>query len=281
MVETITDGAVALERCGDLFAADPLGANMVASVLRPGVATSLLRVVDGGESLGAAVAWGPGVTVSRLRSGAMEPIADALPPDEDCELWGVAADMLAVAGRWMDRSGGSWEPIEFMQVLRLAELVAPDTTGRLATADELDLAVAARWALEFGDEVEHPRKGGLDAATAQMRRAADEHRLFGWRVGGRIVAQLLVSPNRFGVVRIGGVYTPPEHRDRGHAAGLTAAVSSTLRADGDVDDVILNTQVTNAVSNRLYRRLGFTLAFDVLSLRLVAGGRTVRTVDPL
>jgi predicted GNAT family acetyltransferase len=58
------------------------------------------------------------------------------------------------------------------------------------------------------------------------------------------------------MVRIGPVYTPPEHRGRGYAAALTAAVCQAALDDG-VESVVLFADVENATSTGLYERLGF------------------------
>jgi len=59
-----------------------------------------------------------------------------------------------------------------------------------------------------------------------------------------------------GAVRIAPVYTPPEHRGRGFAAGATAAAARAA-LDGGAGEVLLYTDVDNPMTNRLYARLGF------------------------
>jgi len=59
-----------------------------------------------------------------------------------------------------------------------------------------------------------------------------------------------------GVSRVGPVYTPPEHRRQGYAAGVTAACTQHA-LDTDADQVILFTDVSNPTSNGVYRRLGY------------------------
>lgn len=270
-VETITDAARALEVCGDLFGSDPIGCNMVASVLRPGVATHLGWIREGDRTLGAIVDWPPGWTITRLLVGAHRTVAEWL-PDASGRLWGAAPDVLTISQRWAERTGGSAELDELMRMYRLGDLPGADSGGELATiqpddADALDRA--AHWARAFGEDIGHDRDDH-SATVTQMQRAAAEQRLYVWRHGSNTVAQLVVAPERFGVVRIGGVYTPPEHRHRGHASDLTAAMSAELRRQPGVREVTLLTQASNASTNRLYRRLGFTHVYDALSVDLIA-----------
>jgi predicted GNAT family acetyltransferase len=77
-----------------------------------------------------------------------------------------------------------------------------------------------------------------------------------WLCDGEPVSLLAVSPRLAGMVRVGPVYTPPEHRGHGHAGALTAAACRRALDEG-VDDVVLFAEVANPTSNRLYRRLGF------------------------
>ena len=104
-----------------------------------------------------------------------------------------------------------------------------------------------------------------------MERAINENRLIEYRVKGEVVSQLVISAVRFGVVRIGLVYTPHDTRGRGHASAFTAAVSAQQMERQKVDVVVLNTQSSNAATNRLYRRIGFVAAFEMLSVGLEPG----------
>jgi predicted GNAT family acetyltransferase len=77
-----------------------------------------------------------------------------------------------------------------------------------------------------------------------------------WLDDGEPVSLVAVSAPVAGTVRIGPVYTPPEHRGRGYAGALTAAVCRTA-LDAGVEAVLLFADVANATSTGLYRRLGF------------------------
>jgi ribosomal protein S18 acetylase RimI-like enzyme len=271
-LERITDGADAFERCADLFAADPIGSNMVSTVLVHGGEVELLRVHDGERTLGAALAWGPGYTLAALLPGAAAPLADALPTAERVQLFGHAHDAVHVAGRWSERAGGAFTAEQIFRIYRLGDLRIPDVTGDVAVADDSAAPLAAQWSVEFGTET------GLDvdprSAAEQVARVIRNGRLRTWHVDGETVAQLFVSTACFGAVRIGAVYTPPEHRRHGYGSALTAAVAATELARPDVDEVMLNTQASNAATNRLYRRLGFESVGEILILWLEPDVRT-------
>ncbi len=87
-------------------------------------------------------------------------------------------------------------------------------------------------------------------------------------MNGRPVAQLWTTLARYGAVRIGGVYTPPEFRGNGYASALATAVSADQLSRSSVDVIMLNTQASNAMTNNLYRRHGFESIFDTMAVWL-------------
>lgn len=272
--ELMTDATSALSRCADLFTDDPIRCNMVAASIRPPDPVELFRATSSATTVGAAVRWGDGYTLSSQRDGGIDAIATALPIDRRFELFGPSTVVADVAGRWTERCDGTARPVELMRVYRLGRLRAPpETVGRLVEADERHLDRNAAWSVAFGTEIGH-EPGTIDAARAQLGRACAQHRLHTWQVNGEPVAHLLISVPRFGVVRIGGVYTPPDQRRHGYAAALTAAVSAAQLRRNEVDTVMLNTQTSNAATNRLYRRLGFESHHEILSIDLTPSTTT-------
>ena len=63
-------------------------------------------------------------------------------------------------------------------------------------------------------------------------------------------------------VRIGMVYTPPEHRRRGYATALVGALSQRCLADGR-SFCCLFTDLANPVSNAIYPKVGYRPVADV------------------
>lgn len=86
-----------------------------------------------------------------------------------------------------------------------------------------------------------------------------------WEVDDQIVS--MAGPNlpTAGVVRVGLVYTPPEHRRHGYAAACVAAVSQRA-LDGGAIACSLLTDQANPTSNGVYRRIGYYPVGDVQEL---------------
>lgn len=87
-----------------------------------------------------------------------------------------------------------------------------------------------------------------------------------WEVGGEPVAQASARAVVAGMTRIGPVYTPPEHRGRGHATAVTAA-AARWALDRGARHVLLYTDLANPTTNRLYPRPGSRPSYDALELR--------------
>jgi GNAT superfamily N-acetyltransferase len=84
-----------------------------------------------------------------------------------------------------------------------------------------------------------------------------------WEDGGQPVSLAGFSgPTRTGI-RIGPVYTPPEHRKRGYATTLVADLSSWLLGHGH-RACFLYTDLANRTSNRIYVEIGYERVCDAM-----------------
>jgi hypothetical protein len=272
-VEAIDDASRGLDACGDLFRADPIGSSPVTITLYPGRSSELLRVHDGGNTIGAAVSEATGTataayTLTPLGPGAAPALAAALPIDRRARLTGRPGDVSAVAGHWSDRCDGAIDTCGLFRWYRLHELAeGRRRKGHLevATRDSIDRGVA--WMSAFAEEIGLPI--AHDVADTRIGDAVNEGRLMQWRVGDDVVSQLVVSPARFGVVRINAVHTPPELRKHGYSGAITAAVAAEQIARQKVSEIVLDQPASNATTNRMFRRLGFVAVADALVVELV------------
>jgi hypothetical protein len=267
-IETIVDSSAALERCGDLFRADPIGCNRVATSLYPGQGVELLRVFDGADTIGAAVSGPAGYTLTPLRGDAPVLIADAIPTEQRFRVVGSPADVAQIAGRWSERCDGAIDTGRLFRWYRLDEIQPRRKRGgAMQTAGRDRIEPAARWLVDHSEEIGVERT--LDDATKQAADAINEGRLIEWAVKGEVVSQLIVSPARLGVARINAVYTPPPLRKEGYSGTLAVAVAAQQIARQKVDQVVVDVPGADGVLNRMYRRLGFVSVFETLAVWLV------------
>ncbi len=141
-----------------------------------------------------------------------------------------------------------------LRLYRLGTLAAPDPApeGRARIADASDLPLVRAWFTAFAIEI-HDRVPGDEA----MRDRVAQGGVVLWEDGaGRAVALAAFSPEVGGASRIGPVYTPPEQRRRGYAAGVTHAAVGAARAAG-ASEVLLFADTANPTSTGVYLRLGF------------------------
>ncbi|MFD2796259.1 GNAT family N-acetyltransferase [Promicromonospora vindobonensis] len=142
---------------------------------------------------------------------------------------------------------------------------APSGHARRATPDDLDLVTA--WFGVFHAEADVQAGRTPDAEPLRIegaRRWIGEGGVWLWDVDGEVVHLTGARPPSFGVVRIGPVYTPAEHRGRGYARALVAEVAQQVLGVGH--RVCLYTDRNNPVSNRVYESVGFEPVLDQVNL---------------
>jgi predicted GNAT family acetyltransferase len=168
----------------------------------------------------------------------------------------VTASARTLAAAWERQTGGHCERISEEAIHVLSDVVDPPhpVPGALrpVAPDERDLMV--RWWDAFAAEAE-PTPRGISSAPLVDGRIS-QGLVFVWDDGGEPVSMVCVNLPVAGVVRVGPVYTPPEHRRRGYAGGATAAVSRHVLAEG-AERCMLYTDVTNATSNKIYAEVGY------------------------
>jgi GNAT superfamily N-acetyltransferase len=195
---------------------------------------------------------------------AFEPLVTELPAHRStgaAQVNGVnAPTALATqfAGIWARRTGMRAVLGHAERLYRLDRLAPPQPDGGAArVAVPADAALLTAWWNAFLAEAGLPR--GSDPGRLVESRI-ERGALVVWEREGAPVAMAGRNPPGAGVVRVGPVYTPPEHRQRGFGGAVTAAVAAAAVAAGY--QVVLFTDLANPTSNALYQRLGFRPVSD-------------------
>jgi GNAT superfamily N-acetyltransferase len=148
---------------------------------------------------------------------------------------------------------------------------APPTMGsaRVARSDDLELVLG--WMQRFVAEAipDEPQDDDrLRSSTEKRLRGEGSGALWIWDVDGRAVSLSgHGSPTGSGI-RIGPVYTPPEHRANGYATSLVAAQSAWLLENGYAF-CFLFTDLANPTSNRIYESIGYRRVAESASYRFI------------
>jgi uncharacterized protein len=225
---------------------------------------SLWLVEESDRVVGAALQTPPYNLVLAADDASAEALADDLAA-EGIELPGVTGNAPEVdrfVARWRERSGVAAAPRMRQRVYALERVVEPSGvagSAREASNDDRDLLVA--WIDAFVAESLHESAPGGDAErTVDLRLGGGRGGFMLWEDGEAVSLAGWGGPTPNGI-RIGPVYTPPEHRRRGYGSAVTAAVSAHNLALGR-RFCFLYTDLANPTSNRIYMDIGYEPVCD-------------------
>jgi predicted GNAT family acetyltransferase len=191
-------------------------------------------------------------------------VADAI-ADAGIPLPGVngeAATAAIFSGQWSERRKSAATPFQGNRLYELLEVrKVPDVEGTLRQADSNDRSLMILWTRAFQQEI------GESADDTELRvdRGLAAGQLWLWDLNGGPVSMAVARDPVDGVVRLSGVYTPPEKRKHGYAAACVHALSKRLRDAGH--RCILYTDLANPTSNSIYRRIGYRAVAETLRYR--------------
>lgn len=194
-----------------------------------------------------------------MDSSMVDEVVDAVADHTDLPgVMGEAATASRFAGRWTEVRNTSAHPAAGHRLYELGTLTEPvGISGVLRVATEDDVPMLIDWMHGFNaDTGEH---GTDPAELVPLRVRADHFRIWD---DGPPVATAAATPPLAGVTRIQAVYTPPEWRRHGYAAATVGALSGERVAAGH--RCILYTDLANARSNSIYRRLGYRARAEII-----------------
>jgi hypothetical protein len=288
-VDVLTDPVEVLERAGPLLRADEARHNLAFGILssardQPDVYPELRGwiVTERSKVVAAALQTPPYnlVLVRPLVERALDELAGRI-AEELPGVVGAVPEVDRFAQLWAERRGVGVATRFEQRIYALRRLHAPrrvEGAMRLAGRTDRDLVLA--WVVAFSREALHD----APADTDRLERSVDA-RLEGsetrgvvlWEAEGRAVALAAFGGPTPNGIRIGPVYTPPEHRGRGYGSAVTAA-ASRLQLDRGRRFCFLYTDLANPTSNAIYLRIGYEPVCD--SRELVFEPQPVPPAEP-
>jgi predicted GNAT family acetyltransferase len=225
-----------------------------------------LAVDAGGTVRGAAMRTVPH---GLLLAATTRDVAEALAEAQDAPIPEATATTGVVrwfVDRYREVSGVPAGLIRSSRIYSLDRVVPPTgVPGRARQATAADLDVLLSWSGAFAAEAMADQPRG-DLRRPVDARLGHDGLLWMWEDAGEPVAMTWVTPPVAGIVRISGVYTPPDRRGRGYASGCVAAASSY--ALGTLAHTcMLYTDLGNPTSNRIYQAIGYVPVADCDSWR--------------
>lgn len=161
------------------------------------------------------------------------------------------------------------EPGEIKIQMRAYRLTKPrpvtGVPGQARRPREADRPILRNWYRQFtgealGDETDE--EAVEDFVSRYLETDAVDHGLFLWEVNDTPVSMAVYSGPTPNGCRVGGVYTPPEHRRRGYASACTAAITRHI-LDSGRRFAFLFTDLSNPTSNHIYQQIGYEPVCDV------------------
>lgn len=270
-----TAAAEFLDRAGPLLVADEARHNLILGIAgtireHPDVYTDcgFWLVVDGGTAVGAALRTRPfNLVLARGANAAVELLASTI----DEPLPGVVGALPEV-DRFVEALGVNRAEPRARQGIYALDAVTPPAQppGAPRAATTADRTLLHDWWRAFGVEAlgeEEPDDDRV-ARNVEHKLTAAGNGIALWGAGGEPVSVVAWgSPTPTGV-RIGPVYTPPEHRGQGYASALTAHVSAEQLAAGR-SFCFLYTDLANPTSNKIYLAIGYRRVCDSVEYTFV------------
>jgi GNAT superfamily N-acetyltransferase len=265
------DPAFVLKRADEFLSSKGVEHNLILSILHARVAHSdpgrYWIALYGEKIVVGVVVQSPleyPVTLTPMKPRAVLAVVDAI-AEAGVSLTGVngdAATAASFAGQWSERCKSAVKPFGGSRLYEFLEGgEVSRTEGHLRTAGPEDRSLMIRWTRAFQDEI------GESANDTELRvnRGMDAGQLWVWDKKGETMSMAASREPTQGVVRISGVYTPPEKRNHGYAAACVHALSEHLRGSGY--RCILYTDLDNPTSNSIYRRVGYRAIAEALRYR--------------
>ena len=172
---------------------------------------------------------------------------------------GAVPEVHEFASRWTAVTGMHATTRRAEGAFALEEVApVPTAAGAARPATEADRELLARWMVAFVAEAlpNDPPADDDGREIVDSRLRGDGAGLWLWEVDGQAVSVAGYGGPTPNGIRIGPVYTPPEHRGHGYATSLVAKLSAWLLVNGR-RFCFLYTDLANPTSNAIYRRIGY------------------------
>jgi GNAT superfamily N-acetyltransferase len=264
------DPAFVLNRAGVFLSSQPVLHNLILTILHARVAQGdpgrYWMAIQREDTVGVVV-QSPltfPATLTPMESPVATAMADAI-AEAGVALPGIngeAATAALFAGQWSERSKSAATPFQGNRLYEFLESgQVPEFEGKLQQAGPIDRSLMILWTRAFQQEI------GESANDTELRvdRGLAAGQLWLWDRSGETVSMAVSREPVHGVVRLSGVYTPPDKRRHGYAAACVHALSKQL---GDAGyRCILYTDLGNPTSNSIYRRIGYRAVAEALRYR--------------
>lgn len=214
-----------------------------------GTVAAAARTIPGSASISDLPEVDADLAVAELHAFLRAPDADGQPAER---VFGPSEAVDSVAKHHVAAGGTSEVEMDLQAQRLIGPSSPPPGPGSIELLGPRHLDRLEMWFRQFAAETDV--SGGAPSRTRiEAQLLAGE--IFGWRVGRDLVAAARQCRDTPETRTIAMVWTPREHRRRGHASRLVAALAARIVADGRTP--VLFTNSDDPAAGELYDRLGF------------------------
>jgi predicted GNAT family acetyltransferase len=175
----------------------------------------------------------------------------------------------AAARAWSAGTGTEWDVTLRQGVFALTRVAPVDRPpGRSRVATQADRSLLLEWLRAFTFEALPRPEEDLERMDHMLdtRFTGEDAALWLWERDDEPVSLAGYSGPTLTGIRVGPVYTPPQHRRRGYASALVAELSGFLLGRGH-RACFLFTNLANPTSNAVYERIGYERVAEAAEIR--------------
>ena len=187
----------------------------------------------------------------------------------------IPLDMVNI---WQEETGTLFKLITAMRIYKLEQVIpAGSLPGELRFATRDDKNLMMDWFTNFNRDVweNEPDPEAVNTQVTRYLSADPKMRgLMFWEIEGKPVSMAGYAGPTPNGIRIGAVYTPPNHRRKGYASACTAALSQHLLNSG-YQFCFLFTDLMNPTSNKIYQQIGYKVVCDVDRYDFIAESKEI------
>lgn len=130
------------------------------------------------------------------------------------------------------------------------------TEGTFEKAEMKDLEIITEYEFQFITESDIVRGRTRNDMLNSTKELIKNNDVFKWTLSDRIVCVSIITRSTKNTGIIGLVYTPPDFRGNGYATGCVQKLSEHILKSG-YKSCGLYTDVSNPVSNSIYKKIGY------------------------
>lgn len=140
--------------------------------------------------------------------------------------------------------------------------------GSFEKAEKQDLEIISELEYQFIKESDIVRGRTRNDMLSTTKELIKSNSVFKWIANGNIVSVSIITRRTKSTGIIGLVYTPPEFRGKGYATGCVLKLSEQILKSG-YKSCGLYTDVSNPVSNSIYRKIGYKKISEFNDIRFL------------